>query len=165
MDMNTKPPAPVVRNPQTHEKHRQEVFWQITLPILLFGLLALAAVVLPVVAVAQGGQVRKWADMSIIFLLTNRMIAGTFTLLMVGLLAYGVTSLLRSLPAWFYQVQQTFWMINAWLHQTADRSVEPVMRVRAAAAQLDPIRARFEHAARRIRQVFYPTDHTEENSQ
>ena len=44
----TNPPKPFIlpeRNPLTHARHRKEVFWQVTVPLIIGGLLVVAAIV------------------------------------------------------------------------------------------------------------------------
>lgn len=61
--MNTSPKPLVLppRNPLTHARHKREVFWQITFPVMLGVLLVLVMVVLLVVLALQEAQVQNSA--------------------------------------------------------------------------------------------------------
>ena len=72
--MNAYPPSPErklpERNPVTHQKHRQEVLRQITLPLLLGLAVLLTLAILVVITGFQGGeQVSIWADISTVWLI------------------------------------------------------------------------------------------------
>ena len=124
------------RNLLTQIRHKREVFWQITMP-LLAGLLFLVAAGVGVILGAAGtADVGRWADLSMIWLLVPAMF---FTLLFLALVAgivYGVTALLGVLPQYLYQVQNIFLLVKIRIARFADAAAEPMMRGHEYAAGL-----------------------------
>ena len=141
MHENTYPPSCPKPNPLTRRKHRQEVLWQITLPLALGAILVLAAGVGVVYAGAtQAGPLERWASTSIIWLIIPMMV---LTLILLGVtagLAYGIVWLIGALPKYPRQIQDVFVLIDARVRKAADASVEPTLRVRSFTAGLRALR-------------------------
>ncbi|OGO31150.1 MAG: hypothetical protein A2Z16_07295 [Chloroflexi bacterium RBG_16_54_18] len=141
MHENTYPPSSPKPNPLTRRKHRQEVLWQITLPLALGAILVLAAGVGVVYAGAtQAGPLERWASTSIIWLIIPMMV---LTLILLGVtagLAYGIVWLIGALPKYTRQIQDVFVLIDARVRKAADASVEPTLRVRSFTAGLRALR-------------------------
>lgn len=128
-------PAQHNRNPITHQAHRGEVFRQITLPLVIGGLLLLgAALAVLVLGVRGQGDVRRWADVSLIWLIAPMMIVAFLFLALTAGLAYAVTRLLGALPPFARQVQDVFILIRHRLTMLSDSLVEPVLRSQQGAA-------------------------------
>jgi hypothetical protein len=119
------------RNPLTQLAHRREVFWQITLPLLV-GTLILLVVVAGVIwaAASQAGDVNQWASASIIWMLVFAMFFTLIFLLIIAGLVYAVTWLLGTLPVYTLRLQDLFVIIRFRVEKFSDAVVEPVLRVR-----------------------------------
>lgn len=128
-------PAQRGRNPITHQAHRREVMRQITLPLVIGGLLLLAAAVFVLVLGVRGqGDVRRWADVSLIWLIAPMMVFALLFLVLTAGLAYAVTRLLAATPIFARQVQDFFILIQYRVAEIADKAVEPVLRSQQGAA-------------------------------
>ena len=64
----------IERNPLTHEKHRREVFWQITIPLVIGLVMILGLAALVIVTAVQGGNVSQAADASLVYLIIPVMV-------------------------------------------------------------------------------------------
>jgi lipopolysaccharide export LptBFGC system permease protein LptF len=135
------PPFTPEPNPLTQRKHRREVLWQITAPLVVGVLLVLAAGIGVVYAGASNtGPVDRWASVSIIWMIIPTMaITLIFLAVTVGL-AYGLMRLNGLLPRYTRQLQDVFVVIEARFKRAADAAVEPVLRVRSASAGLRALR-------------------------
>ena len=97
MHIPSPPPKPMVRNPVTREKHRREVFWQITIPLVIALIIVIAlAILIPVVGTHD--SVSQWADVSLIWLIVPQMFLALITLLILIVLVYVLAGLLKVLP-------------------------------------------------------------------
>ena len=128
-------------NPLTQRKHRKEVLWQITAPLVIGALLVLAAGVGVVYAGASNtGPVDRWASISIIWLIIPMMVVALIFLAVTAGIAYGLMRLNSLLPIYSRQLQDLFVVIEARVRRAADAAVEPALRVRSAAAGLRAFR-------------------------
>jgi len=122
------------RNPLTHEKHRKESFWQITIPLIV-GLAFIAGlVVLTIVTAVQGGNVSHAADTSLIFLIIPTMIMAIIPLALIAALAYGIIWLNKNLPPYFKQAQDFMVQVRDGLRSGADKATEPVIKIKSKLA-------------------------------
>lgn len=125
------------RNPITHLRHRREVFWQITFPIIM-----VSAVLLIFAALAAGlssESASTWADISIIWMIIPALLV---SLLMMVFLAAGVyltLRLLHVLPFYFYRGHNWFLMVNLRIGRIGDSLAEPFLRLRAWKAGADAL--------------------------
>ena len=124
------------RNAETHEQHRRQMFWQVFFPLGVGVILMLVACVLPVAAVAQGGEVRKWADISLMWILLPAMFFSLIPLALVSVSVYGLFKLFLRLPGWMFRVQEVFKQIRTLVQQYADKAVEPVIQVQSFNARI-----------------------------
>lgn len=127
----------IVRNPITHQAHRREVFWQITLPLIVGALIFLGLAG----AASWGaiGQVRAWADFGIIWLILLMIVPGLLILILLAGLVYGVTWLIMHLPEYALQTQKIFMLISGRAKEIANKTAEPVLRIEGAWASLKSI--------------------------
>ena len=142
--MNNKPPVvPPERNPKTHAAHRKQVWWQITLPLVI-GCLLLALALVGVIwaAAGSGEQVSRWADISLICLTPLPLFFG---LLGLGVLI-GITlltsKLLAGLPGFAWRVFQFFALLQQRALKANNALVAPALKLKSWSA-----------GARRVRQV------------
>ena len=91
--MNDFPSQPaLVRNPVTRKRHQKEVLWQITIPMLIGSLILLVLAALAVAA-ATGivpGDTRRWADISMIWLIVPVMLVTLLALLFLAGSIYAI---------------------------------------------------------------------------
>lgn len=96
------------RSPQhpSYRRHRRQVTWQILLPVVLAGLLLLAAVYLVVVGTFQGnGDVARWAAISTIWLTLPVMLGALLTLMLFIGLTYLLGRVAGFIPPYTLQAQ------------------------------------------------------------
>ncbi len=122
------------------KKIRREVFWQITLPLLVGVLLILGVGAWIIFTTVQGGSVRQAADTSLIFLLIPNMAMAVIPLVLFAGLAFGVIWMNRNLPAYLHQIQDVFIKIRNGVMQGADKLVEPVLKFKSSLAALDVLK-------------------------
>jgi hypothetical protein len=131
------------RNPKTHAAHRRDVLRQITLPLVIGSLLLVAVMALVIIAAAgANGEVRRWADLSLIWLILPALI---FSLLILGLLfglTYLVSKLLGILPGYARLVQDGYTGLSGKVMHISDSLVLPLLKLKGWSA-----------AARKARQV------------
>jgi predicted membrane protein len=127
----------VERNPLTHEKHRREVFWQITIPLII-GLAFIADLVaLTIVTAAQGGNVSQAADTSLIFLTIPTMLMAFVVLAVLAALAYGIIWMNKNLPPYFKKAQDAMVRVRDGVRSGADKLTGPVIRFKSMMASLE----------------------------
>ena len=124
-------------NPETKSKHRSEVFWQITLPLILGGLLLGGACVLfSIRAFGQGGDVGVWRDISLIWLILPLMLVSLIPLVILGALGYGITKLLGIAPGYMVQAQNIFKNISAAVENISRKIKVPFDKIRAMSERI-----------------------------
>jgi len=136
MDTHYRPPSASEPNPLTQRKHRQEVLWQISLPLAAGVLLVMAAGAGVIFASAAGGAVDRWASISLIWLIIPTMILTLIFLLVTGVITYGLIRLIGILPVYTRRVQDIFVLVEARLKKAADAAVEPALRAQGFTAGL-----------------------------
>lgn len=143
--MNTNAVHPPERNPVTYRRHRWEVFWQITLPLVSGGGLVLAGAVGVVWAAARGtGDLARWMSISLIWLIAPALVVTLFFLIILIAVAYGVGRGLQVLPPYAKRVQNAFTTLYRRIHRLTDVTVEPVLWVRSWKAGLGALLRRAE---------------------
>ena len=94
------------RNPATHAVHRREVFWQITFPLIIVLTIVLGLTGGVIYAGVIGlGEVSRWADVSLIWLLLPALVVALLMLLMLVGMVMLVAKLLGVLPGYARLVQ------------------------------------------------------------
>ncbi len=137
--MNDFPPRPaVVRNPHTRKRHQKEVLWQITVPIVIGSviLLALAALTVGIVP----GEARRWADISMVWLIVPVMFVTLLSLLFLAGSIYAVMRLILVLPKYSYQALGWMLLLGLQLQRVNDRLVEPFLRMHMLSASMKTLR-------------------------
>ena len=130
-----KPPA---RNPITFQKHRHEVFWQITVP-LIAGALIIVTIGLTIAIGGNLAQINKLANVSMIFLIIPAMF---FTLIGIAITVasvYGLVRLILVLPYYMRLAQNFMLVVRIRVSRVSDAAAEPFLRMhswRASAGQL-----------------------------
>lgn len=126
------------RNPITQRAHRKQVFWQITVPLVIAALIILVLAVL--VSAGNSQSASLWADISLIWLIIPVMIVSLIFLVVLAGLVYAVIWLLRNLPSYAMQAQNFMVMIAHQVERLGNAIVEPILRVNAFLASLEALR-------------------------
>ena len=128
--MRTKDYEPILpRNPITHQRHRREVFWQITFPILVISVILLLLAVMATGLSAE--KASTWADISIIWMIIPALIFSLLTMILLAALVYLTIKLLHILPFYFFKGHNWFLLVNVRIGRIDDRLAEPFVRLRA----------------------------------
>ena len=134
--MNTKIADPKrSRNPIAHLRHRKEVLWQITLPVLIFGLILLVFSVLAVTLTPN--EASRWADISLIWLITPVMVITLISLVMLVASIYAVIKIIQVLPVYTFRLQNGLMLMRTRFRDIANRSVEPILRIHSLSAGIN----------------------------
>jgi predicted PurR-regulated permease PerM len=136
MDETPKPE----RNPKTHQAHRREVFLQITLPLIIGMIIALALAVLAVVAATSDGNIKQAGDAALIFLIIPLMFVTVLFTLIFSALAYGIIRLNGTLPFYTKQAQDVMEQVRRQVQVGSDKAVEPILKIRSFLASLGAIK-------------------------
>lgn len=122
-------------NPKTRLQHRREVLWQITVPLLVVILLLLGLVGLVVWSGIQANpEVRRWADISVVWLVFPALIGSFLFLLIISAITFGVVKLIQIIPGYAHQVQDFFLRIQVKVEAFSDRLVKPVIKTKSVTA-------------------------------
>jgi predicted Na+-dependent transporter len=115
------------RNPITREAHRRQTFWQIYLPLIVFGVLVIVTIILSIFAENQAAS--KWADISLIFMISLAMV--TFLIIIVGLVfsVYYTRQLLKATPFFFFTIQRYAYIIEIRVKRVSNAAAEPFLRL------------------------------------
>jgi len=120
------------RNPKTHAEHRREVFWQITLPLIIGILLVLAAVGAIVFSATQPlTDLARWADVSLIWLILPSLFFAFIMLVILMGIVYGISMLLKIVPRYARILQLYFETGKSKVNQLSNRIVEPFVKTRS----------------------------------
>ncbi len=134
---DTAPPPPQ-GNPVTLARFRREAWWQVTFPILMVALLAIAALVLLIV-LGGPAAVSVVADYSLALLIILALLPILIVLALVGGLVYLVSVLIRSVPPYTHKAQQFMEQVYKWVDRQTDRLAGAVITIRSALAGLSVI--------------------------
>src|SRR3972149_924682 len=102
--MDDTPITPAERNQETQAIHRRQVFWQITLPLVILAMIFLALTV--VVSLGGAGYQSRWADISLIWCLCPNLLVLLLCVGSLGGVGYGLFRLQRALPGKMFRLQK-----------------------------------------------------------
>lgn len=115
------------RNPATHAKHRREVLWQITIPLIAGVVVLIAlAVWLSLVSFGDIELAEKWASVSLIWLIIPAMVMTLVLALILGGILYLVIKLIDSFPALAFKIEEFMLQVRIKARQISDAAVKPV---------------------------------------
>ena len=121
------------RNPKTHAEHKREVFWQITLPLVIGILLMLAALGAIIFSVAQPvTDVGRWADVSLVWMIAPSLVFALIILVIMIGLVYAISRLLGIIPRYALIIHLFFERIKGKVSQLTNLMVEPILRINSA---------------------------------
>jgi hypothetical protein len=127
------------RNPVTHRSHRKQVFWQITVPLIIGVVILLALGFLTAWRTAPE-PVRRWADVSLIWLILPMLVMLLLGTVIVGALAFVVIKIIQKLPAAMLRVQSAIASVGAAVRKLGDKLAGPFIRIRSLLAALDTLK-------------------------
>ena len=128
MDASNRFPLPK-RNPRTHARHRREVFWQITVPLLLGVLLLVAALVVIIFSATQPvTDLGRWAGVSLIWLIMPSLFIALIALVILVGFIYLISLLLHLVPRYALILQLYFEQVKGKVSQLSNRVIEPLVK-------------------------------------
>ncbi len=129
MDTSRRLPPPE-RNPKTHAVHKREVFWQITLPLVLASLLMLALVAAIIYSATQPvTDVSRWADVSLIWIILPSLFIALIILAITVGLVIAISQLLKVIPRYARIIQLYFEQGKGKIWQLTNLMAEPILRI------------------------------------
>jgi len=112
----------------SYKVHRKQVTLQVFLPVILAGLLLIAAVVLISLATFQGGaDANRWAAISTIWIAIPMILGGLLCLVLFLGLIYAMARLLDILPKYSGLAQGYAYRIRGNITHAADLAAKPVI--------------------------------------
>lgn len=141
--MNEKPPFRLPeRNPLTHAAHRKQSFWQITFPLLFILLVFLAAAGGVIYAGASGsGEVSRWADISLLWLLPLPTLLCFMALIVFIGLVVGIFKLTEVTPKLTRLLHNYILIGQGYVNRFSDKVVEPFFKSQSLTARLRALRS------------------------
>jgi hypothetical protein len=133
--MSDNPPRHVkAGNPATALRHRQEVLWQITVPLAIGVIIVLALAAMTAFGATAATQ-SQMADVALVQLITPVLIFGVISLMVLGLSIYGLVRLIQVMPYFFLRAQIIFLRIQLGVMKVDNGLVEPILRTHSFTAQ------------------------------
>jgi hypothetical protein len=126
------------RNPVTQKRHRQEVMWQISIPIIIGLLIVLALCVLS--SLGSPDNVSRWADTSLILLIVPALFFSLLFLIILSALIFGIVKLIGALPVFAFRAQHFFVRVKLLVRTFCDKVVEPILRAQSFTASTRALR-------------------------
>lgn len=115
------------RNPITYAAHKSQTFWQIYFPLILFGVMVVVAIVLAIFAEDHSNS--KWADISLIYMISVVMVTFVIVIAALVILAYYTTQLLKATPYFFFTVQRFTYLVEFRVRRYSNFAAEPFLRM------------------------------------
>ena len=132
METKLVKPNDILKQSPSLQRHKKQRFWQILAPILLGGMITLAAAVLMVLALTggvSGINLSQVADTSLIWLILPVVVLGVvFGLIVFGMI-YAAARLLNVLPYYTFLIQQYAALIEAKIKLWMKKGMDPVITV------------------------------------
>jgi hypothetical protein len=128
------PPEQLPRNLATKIQHRREVFWQITIPLLVAILILLGMSV--VVVTSSATQVSLWADISLIGLIIPALFFSLLFTLILAAFAILVIQIIRWLPYYAFRALSWLRLVDRRVKSLNDSVAEPFLRYHSFTASL-----------------------------
>lgn len=132
MERNEVLPPEKQRNPITQEAHRRQAIWQIYLPLILFGVFLIVAIVLVILLDDAGAS--KWADISLIYILSLVMVGMLLTMIMLVVTVVYTSKLLKGTPYFFFVIQRYTYIVELRIKQVSSGAAEPILRINSMIA-------------------------------
>lgn len=123
------------RNPLTYQRHKQEMLRQVIIPLVIGCVIVLALAIL-VAAGTGGGDARRWADISMIWMIPPLMLVTLISLVFLVGSIYATIRLIQVLPKYSYLALGWMLLVGLNLRRLNDRMVEPFLRLHAFSAAM-----------------------------
>lgn len=138
------PPMPLPDpNPVTRAAHRREVFWQISVPLIVGSTILFAFAFLALWGTfVRADTVNRWGWVSLVWLIVPALFFLLVLIILSGGLVYLVVRLIAALPAYARMVQDFFAQVAIMARRISDKAVEPVLKIQTFNAKLRAIRRR-----------------------
>jgi drug/metabolite transporter (DMT)-like permease len=128
-----------LRNSVTQERHRKEVFLQVTIPVIIFSLVTLALAVITIYP-ATAEQDSRWADISVVFLLVPVIFMALISLFILAVSVYATVYFIKVLPPFFFRVYQWLYLVNNRVQLIGEFITKPFIRINAWMASANKMR-------------------------
>lgn len=132
--------VPKLRNPQTQNRHKHEVLWQITLPLILGIVLFIGSSAL--VTLGASGETSRWADATLVWLILPWLVVSIVVITVLSGLVYGVVKLIHVAPFAFIRLNNLLRRVYGIVSQAGDKAVEPVLKTASLRGRLQALRSR-----------------------
>lgn len=132
------PPELPERNPKTHKAHNREVFYQITIPMVVGVVAVLFLAVLATQATASTAS--TWADISLIMMIIPTMIVSLLFMVLTAGTIYLMIRILPLISPYARFAHEWFAYISYRVRILSDKSVEPILRVHGFVASVRAFR-------------------------
>lgn len=110
------------------QAHRQQVIWQIILPVGLSTLACLGLILLISLSTFQAnGDTARWAAISTIWIVIPLLVVGLLILLLLGALIYLLARLLHIAPTYTQMIQDYVYRGTAHVRRFSEASVQPIL--------------------------------------
>jgi hypothetical protein len=130
----------LVTDRPTIRAHKRQFTWQILMPVILVVLIMFIAGGFVIAdAVLGQGQIRGWADISVIWLIIPAFFFGLAFLVVLITTVYGMAKLLPAIPLFTGKAQGIFLNLAAATHKLADGVIKPLVWFHQAQAALKSI--------------------------
>jgi sterol desaturase/sphingolipid hydroxylase (fatty acid hydroxylase superfamily) len=133
-DPITEPKPKPEPNPVTRRKHRHEVLWQITVPMVIGVVIVLILAVLATMATDY--MVSKGADMSTIWLIAPMLIVLVLIFIITAASIYGLVRIIQVLPVYSRQVLDFLIEVGLQVRMASNKAVEPFIRAQSFQASV-----------------------------
>jgi hypothetical protein len=131
---DTRPELTPEPNPITRKKHRHEVLWQITVPLVIGLVIILIIAVL--VTTGTDFQVSKGADVSVIWLIAPMLVVSLILIAITVASVYAIVRVVQVLPIYARQVLDFFIKVGVEVRRAGDKAVEPFLRAQTFQASI-----------------------------
>lgn len=124
-------------NPVTTQAHRRQTFWQIKFPLILgLVLVLLAGAGVIWAAVSDGGDVSRWSDISVMWLVAPMLLLTVIMIAMTAGLVYMFSRMLPVLPRYSHLLLSYFVLVSRQVKGLSDMVVEPFLRAHSLTASV-----------------------------
>ena len=123
---------------ESYKKHRQQIIWQIVLPMVLTAILFIALIVLICFATFRGnGDVGRWAAISTIWISIPIMIGAVLLIAVLVGIVYLLIRLLQIVPVYTGKAQDFAHLVAGHVRHAADAAVKPIIALNGIGASIE----------------------------
>jgi len=114
-----------IRNPEAYRRHKKDVFWQITLPLVIACLLVISLAVWTGLAASSGADLSRAANTSLMLLILPVFFVSLVVLVILIALLVGVLWLLKKIPYYAMKIQTVLLSVRETISKAADGAAKP----------------------------------------